>query len=79
MPHKQIPRNKNASAVLNTEPILFKLLTLSRTTTKGVFSAFLNSSTLNLAKAEFGVFFLYQFIKKRTPLSRIVFSNLFNI
>ena len=45
MPQSNIFSSLNESAVRNTEPTLYILLTLSRTTTRGVFAAALNCGT----------------------------------
>ena len=64
MPHRITDSAIKPSAVRKTEPILLRLLTLSRTITNGLFSASLNSSILFRSNSEtfnFRIFSLFDY------------------
>lgn len=60
IPHKWSSCTLKASAVLNIEPMLLRLLILSRTITMGVFFVDLNSSTESRLSSSFFNFLIFQ-------------------
>ena len=70
MPHRQIPCTRKASLVRNTLPTLYKLLTWSSTTTRGILCESLNSSTLFLPISVTFSFLIIQYFS--TKLTKYV-------
>ena len=78
MPQRQILSIRKASAVLKTEPILCRLLTLSKMMTMGDFSESLKASTDILFSSSFLSFLMRMFFKKMMEgkVDRIVKSRI---